>query len=48
MLTQNGIYVFDGYSTTKLNLSIDNLIKMHKTKVFAVHIAMENIIWLVT
>lgn len=27
MLTQNGIYVFDGYSTTKLNLSIDNLIK---------------------
>lgn len=25
MLTQNGIYVFDGYSTNKLNLNIDNL-----------------------
>lgn len=27
MLTQNGIYSFDGYSTVKLNLNIDKLLK---------------------
>ncbi len=27
MLTQNGIYVFDGYSTTKLNLNINKLLE---------------------
>ncbi|MBR2467931.1 MAG: hypothetical protein IKB42_02695 [Clostridia bacterium] len=27
MLTQNGIYVFDGYSTTKINLNIDSLLE---------------------
>lgn len=26
MLTQNGIYAFDGYSTTKLNLNIDTML----------------------
>ncbi len=27
MLTQNGIYIFDGYSTTKLNLNINKLLE---------------------
>lgn len=27
MLTQNGIYAFDGYSTSKLNLNIDSLLE---------------------